>query len=136
MSSVSSRVPVGYRFYWDDQCKLCNSLKNLATALDWSGRVTFVPIVSDPGEVDLGHMDWEERLASSHLVEPDGRVRSAGAGILGLASLLPLTAPFAFLFKLLPRHEVLLEKLYRLVASNRGVPYGGSCKVDFGEPEE
>lgn len=133
---MSSRLPVGYRFYWDDQCRLCNFLKRLGEALDWSNRVSFVPIVSDAGEVDLAHLDWDERLASSHLVDPQGRVHSAGAGILGLASLLPLTAPFAFLFRLLPGHEVLVEKLYRFVAANRGVPYGGSCKVDFGEPEE
>ena len=53
--------------------------------------------------------------------------------VLKLASLLPLTAPFVFVFRLLPRSDWLAEKLYALVAQNRGVPYGGSCKVDFSE---
>lgn len=127
---------MGYRFYWDDECRLCNTLKRVGEALDWAHRVTFVPILSDPAEIDLGHLSVEERLKSSHLVHPDGRVMSAGAGILGLASLLPLTAPLVFIFRLLPGHAALAEKLYKLVASNRGVPYGGSCKVSFPAPEE
>lgn len=73
-------------------------------------------------------------MASSHLVSPEDRVYSGGAGILELASLLPLTAPFVFLFRLLPQHRSIAERLYRMVASNRGVPYGGSCKVEFAPP--
>lgn len=72
-------------------------------------------------------------MASSHLVTPDGKVLSAGQGGLELFALLPLTAPLVFLFRLLPGHGVLVEKLYRVIASNRGVPYGGSCQVDFEE---
>jgi hypothetical protein len=73
-------------------------------------------------------------MASSHLVDPkNDRVYSRGEGVLGLASLLPLTAPFAFLFSLLPGHRDLADRLYGLVASNRGVPYGGSCQVDFSD---
>lgn len=131
---MSNRLPVGYRFYWDDHCRLCNSLKKLGEALDWSKRVLFLPLLSEPADIDLGHLSLEERMASSHLVAPDDRVFSGGAGILELASLLPLTAPLVFLFRLLPRHKALAERLYRLVSSNRGVPYGGSCKVEFAPP--
>lgn len=102
-------------------------------ALDWSNRVDFLPLLSDPADVDLGHMALDERMASSHLVDSGGRIYSAGEGILKLGSLLPLTAPFVFLFRLLPKHHVIAEKLYQMVASHRGVPYGGSCQVDFGE---
>ena len=133
---MSSRLPVGYRFYWDDHCKLCNSLKKVGVALDWSKKVAFLPLLSDPADVDLGHITFEERMASSHLVDPQGRVYSRGEGILKLASLLPLTAPFVFLFRLLPKHQVIADKLYGLVSSHRGVPYGGSCKVDFSESAE
>ena len=99
-------------------------------------KQTFLPLLSDPADVDLGHITFEERMASSHLVDPQGRVYSRGEGILKLASLLPLTAPFVFLFRLLPKHQVIADKLYGLVSSHRGVPYGGSCKVDFSESAE
>jgi len=133
---VSSRLPVGHRFYWDDHCKLCNALKRLGVALDWSNKVTFLSLLDEAADVDLGHLTMDERMASSHLVDPNSRVYSRGQGILKLASLLPLTAPLVFLFRLLPKSEQIAEKLYALVAQNRGVPYGGSCKVDFSEGSE
>ncbi|MFA5503884.1 MAG: DCC1-like thiol-disulfide oxidoreductase family protein [Vulcanimicrobiota bacterium] len=132
---MSSRLPVGYRFYWDDHCKLCNALKRLGVALDWSKRVTFLSLLDEAADIDLGHLTFEERMASSHLVDPDSRVYSRGQGILKLASLLPLTAPLVFLFRLLPQSDSLAEKLYGLVSRNRGVPYGGSCQVEFPDPE-
>lgn len=133
---MSSRLPIGYRFYWDDHCKLCNLLKRVGTALDWHGKVTFLPLLDEAADVDLGHLTMDERMASSHLVTPDNQVLSAGQGALGLASLLPLTAPLAFLFRLLPQSDRLVERLYLMVASHRGVPYGGSCQVSFDSDEE
>lgn len=76
-------------------------------------------------------MSLEDMSASSHLVSPEGRVYSKGQGILELAAQLPLIAPLVFVFRLLPRHEELADKLYALVAQNRGAPYGGSCQVNF-----
>ena len=105
-------------------------------ALDWSGKVTFLSLLDDAADIDLGHLDFEERMASSHLVTPEGKAYSRGEGVLRLASLLPLTAPFVFLFRLLPKSDLIAEKLYALVASKRGVPYGGSCKIDFDDDSE
>ena len=130
---MSNRLPVGYRFYWDEQCKLCGSLKKVGEALDWSKRITFVSLFDECAEIDLGHLSFEERMQSSHLVDPQTRVFSRGEGILRLASLLPLTAPLVFLFRLLPGHAAIAEKLYTLVSSHRGVPYGGSCRIDLEE---
>ena len=131
-----SRVPVGYRFYWDSECRLCNALKRVGVALDWRRLVSFVPLDSDAANIDLGHLAWDERMASSHLVTPEGRVLSRGEGALALAALLPLTAPLVFLFRLFPYHRQIADRAYGWVASHRGVPYGGSCKVSFGAPQE
>lgn len=124
-------MPVGYRFYWDSDCRFCNRLRQFGGALDWSGAVSFVPLNSEAAEIDLGHLTPEEMMASSHLVDPMGRVYSRGEGILELARLLPLCAPLAFVFCLLPNHRALADRLYGWVSRHRGVPYGGSCKVDF-----
>lgn len=128
---MSDRIPVGFRFYWDDHCRFCNLVKKIAEALDWGHRVTFLPLSSAPADIDLGHFSLEEKMASSHLVSPSGQVYSRGEGILGLCQLLPLTVPLVFAFRLLPFNEKIADRVYRFIASNRGVPYGGSCAVDF-----
>jgi len=130
-----SRVPVGYRFYWDSNCRFCNVLKRIGAALDWFGKVTFVPLESDAADIDLGHLSYEEKMASSHLVTPEGRVQSRGEGALELARLLPLVSPLVFLFRLLPGHRAFAERAYDWIARHRGVPYGGSCKVEFPPPQ-
>ena len=131
-----SRLPVGYRFYWDSDCRLCNALKRVGVALDWRHTVTFVPLQSDAAEIDLAHLSYDERMASSHLVTPTGQVHSRGEGVLGLAQLLPLTAPLVFAFRLLPYSSAIADRAYGWVSSHRGVPYGGSCKVQFPSPDE
>jgi predicted DCC family thiol-disulfide oxidoreductase YuxK len=55
---------------------------------------------------------------------------------MALASLLPLTAPLVWLFRLLPYHRRLADRAYRWVADHRGVPYGGSCKLELRTPEQ
>jgi predicted DCC family thiol-disulfide oxidoreductase YuxK len=133
---MSPRLPVGYRCYWDADCRFCNTMRRIGAALDWSNKITFVPLQSEVAAIDLGHLTHEQRMASSHLVTPDGKVYSRGEGVLQLGSLLPLIAPLVFLFRLLPYHSQIADRAYGWVASHRGVPYGGSCKVEFPTPEQ
>ena len=133
---MSGRLPVGHRFYWDSECRLCNLLKRVGQRLDWARKITFVPLGSDAAEIDLAHLSPLERMQSSHRVPPDGRVLSRGDGIMALAEKLPLTAPLVFLFRLLPGHRALADLAYGWVAGHRGVPYGGSCKVEFPRPTD
>lgn len=120
-----------YTFFYDYDCGFCVRCKRLAELLDWRGRVRFVPLAGPEADRRLGFMDAEERFASSHLAHPDGRIDSAGAGVLGLSALLPLTAPLAFLYRLLPGHLILLERVYRVVADHRHqiIP-GSSCGLE------
>lgn len=67
----------------------------------------------------LGELDLDAQWASSHFVGPDGQVLSAGRSAMALFSQLPLFAPFVWLFRLLPGHLALVERLYRYVADNR-----------------
>lgn len=133
---MSHRLPVGYRFYWDSQCRFCNSAKRLGEFLDWRRRVTFLPLDGEAAELELAHLSEDEKWSSSHLITPNGQVLSRGDGIMGLAEQLPLTAPLVFLFRLLPYHRRVADRAYGWVSSHRGVPYGGSCKVSFPNPEE
>lgn len=79
----------------------------------------FVALGSPEANETLAHLSWEEQFESSHIVGPDGVVESAGASALTLFSLLPLTAPFVWLFRLLPGHRSLAERGYKWVADNR-----------------
>lgn len=133
---MSSRLPVGCRFYWDSNCRFCNSMKRLGEVLDWRSRVTFLPLDSDAASIDLAYLSEEEFWKSSHFVTPNGTIYSRGEGILALAQQLPLTAPLVFIFRLFPYNRQVADRAYRWVASHRGVPYGGSCKVNFPTPEE
>lgn len=53
--------------------------------------------------------------------------------MMGLAALLPLTAPFVFLFQLLPKSDLMADKIYGFIARHRGVPYGGTCSIDLSD---
>lgn len=120
-----------YTFFYDHDCGFCVRCKTLAHVLDWRRRVRFVPLAGPEADERLGFMDVVERYASSHLAHPDGRVESAGAGVLGLAALLPLTAPLVWLYRLLPGHRVVLERLYRIVADHRHqILPGSTCGLE------
>src|SRR6266511_3844035 len=63
---------------------------------------------------------WERRgcrLASWHVLGPDGRVRSAGRAVAPLLRLLPAGAPLAALADAFPRTT---DRLYVLTARHRG----------------
>ncbi len=73
--------------------------------------------LQDPEALELlPGLSEEERMASFHLVEQDGTVRSAGAALARLLSYLPAAGPLAGLSE---RRPALFERAYRLVADNR-----------------
>jgi predicted DCC family thiol-disulfide oxidoreductase YuxK len=61
-------------------------------------------------------MDEGRRIASWHLVDEKGVVRSAGAVVAPLSRLLPGAKPAAILADLFPRGA---DLVYRVVAANR-----------------
>lgn len=67
----------------------------------------------------LAQLDTEQQWATSHYIGPDGRLLSGGRSALALFSQIPLTAPFVWLFRLLPGHLSLVERLYVYIAENR-----------------
>ncbi len=64
----------------------------------------------------LPGMSEEQRMASFHLVEPDGTVHSAGAALARLAAYLPAGGSLAAAMQRRPRAT---ERGYRLVADHR-----------------
>jgi predicted DCC family thiol-disulfide oxidoreductase YuxK len=116
---------------YDEDCGFCRWSVDKVLRWDRSHSIRVLAIQSAEGSELLNGMDMETRLASWHLVRPDGRVFSAGAAVPELAKLLPAGAPVALLARTFPRST---DRLYRLVARNRdrfGRALGTrACSVD------
>lgn len=101
---------------YDEDCGFCRW--SLARLLRWdrAARIRAVPIQSQEGGRLLADLSEEDRIASWHLVAPDGRRQSGGAAAGPLARLLPAGAPVALLAETFPRST---DRLYRWVARHR-----------------
>jgi predicted DCC family thiol-disulfide oxidoreductase YuxK len=112
MSDPDRRVVVLY----DGDCGFC---KVALAALLWWDRARLLdpaPIESDRGARLLAHMSVVERLASWHLVDGTGAVRSGGAGAPVLFDRLPGGTPLARVAARFPRTT---SHAYDWVASHR-----------------
>jgi predicted DCC family thiol-disulfide oxidoreductase YuxK len=99
---------------YDGGCRFCRFAARAVARLDSRRRLAVLPF-SDPEAVHLLRAVPEsERIASSHLVFPDGGRASRGRGAVELLRLLPVTRPIAPLLRPLP-----LDALYHLIARRR-----------------
>jgi predicted DCC family thiol-disulfide oxidoreductase YuxK len=101
---------------YDRDCGFCRWC--LGKVLAWDRRRSLRPVAIQSGEADrlLEGMPEEERLASWHLVDAGGTVRSAGHAFPGLFRLLPGARPLAALTSRAPRAT---DRAYCWVARNR-----------------
>ena len=104
------------RLLYDSDCGFCRWCLGKVLAWDRSRSLRPVAIQSEQGDRLLAGMPKEERLASWHLVDGGGTVRSAGAAFPGLFRRLPGGAPLAALSSRAPRTT---DRAYRWVAGNR-----------------
>jgi predicted DCC family thiol-disulfide oxidoreductase YuxK len=101
---------------YDEDCGFCRWSLDLLLRWDRRGRLRAAPIQSEEGERLLGDLSEPARLASWHLITPDGRRYSGGAAAGPMARLLPAGATVGFLAETFPRTT---DRLYRWVANNR-----------------
>jgi predicted DCC family thiol-disulfide oxidoreductase YuxK len=101
---------------YDRDCGFCRWCLGKVLAWDRRRSIRPVAIQSEDGERLLEGMPEETRVASWHLVDGEGTVRSAGSAFPGLLRLLPGGAPLAALTARAPRAT---DRAYRWVAGNR-----------------
>jgi predicted DCC family thiol-disulfide oxidoreductase YuxK len=104
---------------FDGDCGFCRW--SLALILCWDRRRLLRPVALQDADADrlLTGMPEAKRMASWHLVGPDGMVLSAGSAAGPLVRLLPGGGPLAALFERFPR---VTEAGYRWIAEHRSVP--------------
>ena len=87
---------------YDEDCGFCRW--SLAKILRWDRRGAVRPVALQDAKADefLDGMDPEHKMASWHLVTPDGRIYSGGDAVPPLAKLLPAGAPVAALARTFP----------------------------------
>ena len=101
---------------YDRDCGFCRVTLARILRFDRARKLRPLPIQSEEGQRLLARVPEDERLASWHLVTPDGVVKSGAAGFPGLFSRLPGGAPIAWLTGLLQGPSALG---YRLIVANR-----------------
>jgi len=101
---------------YDADCGFCRWSLDKIMARDRDHRIKPLPLHSAEADSFLPGMDEETKMASWHLVLPDGTVRSAGDAVEPLMRLLPRGTPVAAVAGLAPG---LARTAYRFVARNR-----------------
>jgi predicted DCC family thiol-disulfide oxidoreductase YuxK len=101
---------------YDDDCGFCKRL--LSKFLAWDRDRRLRPVALQDPEADrlLEGMPEAERMASWHLVSPDGSVRSGGAAVAPLLRMLPGGPAPARAVEWIPGTT---DRAYRWVARNR-----------------
>jgi len=103
---------------YDPDCGFCRV--SMAALLCWDRRGRLRPVPLGGAEADelLMGMPHDERMASWHLVAPDGAVRSGGDALPGVFDVVPGGAPLARLFERFPDAS---RGGYRWVAEHRSL---------------
>ena len=106
------------KILYDSDCGFCRW--SLGKVLAWDRRRALRPVAieSPEGGRLLSEIPVEQRLASWHLVDEEGRVRSAGAAFPPLLGSLPGGRPLGALAARSPK---LTDRLYRWVAGHRSL---------------
>lgn len=107
---------VRWMVLYDSDCGLCLWL--LAAILRWDTHAALqpLPLQGPDAEQLLSDMTPQARMASWHLISPNGRRHSGGAAFAPLLRLLPYGAPAASVAAVMPK---LSDRCYRWVAAHR-----------------
>lgn len=113
---VSSPPPQLWLVLYDSDCGFCKWLLALLLRLDRARRLRPVALQGPEAEALLADLDPAERMASMHVVAPDGTRASAGEALPSLLGLLSGGRLPAAVFARFPR---LTSAGYQWVATHR-----------------
>jgi predicted DCC family thiol-disulfide oxidoreductase YuxK len=114
---VAARPPAVTVLY-DHDCGFCRWSIGRLLAWDRAGRLRPLAIQSAEGQGLLADLTPEQRLATAHAVDAQGRLTSGGDAMAPIAAVLPGGAPLAALGRRAPG---LARAAYRAVAGRRSI---------------
>jgi predicted DCC family thiol-disulfide oxidoreductase YuxK len=109
-------APLRYTVIYDSDCGFCRWCLSLLLRADREHRLRPLALGTPEADRLLAGMPREEQFASWHLVDPDGRLTSAGAGLPDVLRALPAGQLPAGVLAQIP---TLTERGYRWVADHR-----------------
>ena len=116
---------------YDEDCGVCRWTADRLRRWDRHDRLTFRSIQTAEAGGDLDALDPAARYASWHVIEPDGRIWSAGAAVPSVMHRLPGGGPVAILATTFPAAT---ERMYGFAVRHRtrlGAMLGQqACSVD------
>jgi predicted DCC family thiol-disulfide oxidoreductase YuxK len=101
---------------FDEDCGFCRWAAGRLLAWDRRGRLRPVALQDPEAEQLLAGMDRGRQMASWHLVDLDGRIRSAGRAVAPLLRLLPAGTPLAVVAESFPKTT---DRLYEWISRHR-----------------
>jgi predicted DCC family thiol-disulfide oxidoreductase YuxK len=101
---------------YDADCNLCQTIVAVLGVWDRRGALRFAAIQGPAGDEHLGDMTPEDRLASFHFVDGQGRRFSGGPALAPMLAALPGGRPPA---TALERAPGVADRVYRAVTDNR-----------------
>jgi predicted DCC family thiol-disulfide oxidoreductase YuxK len=102
--------------FYDAECGFCRATVGVVLVWDRHRRLTPVALQDPAAAGRLSDLSEGERMASWHLIEPDGSRRSGGAALAPLFETLPRGTRLAQLARRFPGAA---ERLYGLTAEHR-----------------
>jgi predicted DCC family thiol-disulfide oxidoreductase YuxK len=101
---------------YDEDCGVCRWTADRLRRWDNRDQLTFRSIQTAEADGDLDIMEPAARYASWHIIEPDGRIWSAGAAIPRVMRRLPWGGPVATLAATFP---ALTDRMYGFAVRHR-----------------
>lgn len=101
---------------FDEDCGFCRWAAGKLLAWDRRGRLRPVALQDPEAEQLLAGMDRGRQIASWHLVDLDGRIRSAGRAVAPLLRLLPAGTPLAVVAESFPKTT---DRFYDWISRHR-----------------
>jgi predicted DCC family thiol-disulfide oxidoreductase YuxK len=103
---------------YDGECPLCVFQMRVLSWLDWSNKLSLVPLSDPRAQEAAPQIEREDLLEAIHCVADNGRIYKGARALRFVGMRLPLMVPVA-LFLWIPGVIQIAEQVYKVVSRNR-----------------
>ena len=103
---------------YDGECPLCVFQMRVLSWLDWSNKLSLVPLSDPRAQEAAPQIEREDLLEAIHCVADNGRIYKGARALRFVGMRLPLMVPVA-LFLWIPGVIQIAEQVYKVIPRNR-----------------